>query len=296
MIYRVPVSMLPHAAKKLAADLLFVQAAAALLLVQAIAPAAAADVSGWDRGMRSAVRLIAASAASEGGAVTLRAGIEIKLDKGWKTYWRYPGDSGVPPRFDFTRSQNVRSVAVKWPAPTRFSDEGGQSIGYKDHVILPLTIMPADASKPVLLRLDLDYAICEKLCVPAEAKAELALTRNRTSNDAALAAAEARVPKPAALGALSTPAVRAVTREAASPRVVVDVAAPQGASLDLFAEGPTPEWALPLPERIDGAPAGAQRFAFALDGLPSGATAAGATLKLTAVAGDAAVEVTHRLD
>jgi DsbC/DsbD-like thiol-disulfide interchange protein len=296
MIYRVPVSMLPHAAKKLAAGLLFVQAAATLLLVQAIAPAAAADVSGWDRGMRSAVRLIAASAASEGDAVTLRAGIEIKLDKGWKTYWRYPGDSGVPPRFDFTRSQNVRTVAVKWPAPTRFSDEGGQSIGYKDHVILPLSIVAADASKPVLLRLDLDYAICEKLCVPAEAKAELALTRNRTTNETALAAAEARVPKPAALGASFTPAIRAVTREAASRRVIVDVAAPPGASLDLFAEGPTPEWALPLPERIAGAPTGAQRFAFALDGLPPGASAAGATLKLTAVAGDAAVEVTHRLD
>jgi DsbC/DsbD-like thiol-disulfide interchange protein len=287
MIRRASASMLPHAVKKLAAG---------LLLVQAIAPAAAADASAWDRGMRSAVRLIAASAATQGGETALRAGIEIKLDKGWKTYWRYPGDSGIPPRFDFKRSHNVRTIAVKWPAPHRFSDEGGQSIGYKDHVILPLSVVPADPSKPVMLRLDLDYAICEKLCVPAEAKAEVALTRNRTANEAALAAAEARVPKPAAVGASSTPAIRAVTRDAASPRIMVDVAAPQGTSLDLFAEGPTPEWALPLPERIDGAPAGTQRFAFALDGLPPGATAAGATLKLTAVAGDAAVEVMYRLD
>ena len=287
MVHRVPASLVPHAVRNLAASLLF---------VQAIAPAAAADASGWDRGMRSAVRLIAASAATEGGANVLRAGIEIKLDKGWKTYWRYPGDSGIPPRFDFKRSQNVKTIAVRWPAPHRFSDEGGQSIGYKDHVILPLGIVPADPSKPVMLRLDLDYAICEKLCVPAEAKAELTLTRNRTANEAALAAAEARVPKPAAVGASSTPAIRAVTRDAASPRIMVDVSAPQSASLDLFAEGPTPGWALPLPERIAGAPAGAQRFAFALDGLPPGATATGATLKLTAVADDAAVEVTHRLD
>jgi len=287
MVRRVSASMLPHAARNLAAGLLF---------VQAIAPAAAADASGWDRGLRSAVRLIAASAATEGGETALRAGIEIKLDKGWKTYWRYPGDSGIPPRFDFKRSQNVKTIAVRWPAPYRFSDEGGQSIGYKDHVILPLSVVPADPSKPVMLRLDLDYAICEKLCVPAEAKAELVLTRNRTANEAALAAAEARVPKPAAVGASSTPAIRAVTREAASPRIVVDVAAPQGAALDLFAEGPTPEWALPLPERIAGAPAGAQRFAFALDGLPPGASAAGTALKLTAVADGAAVEVTYRVD
>jgi len=287
MVRRVSASMLPHAARNLAAGLLF---------VQAIAPAAAADASGWDRGLRSAVRLIAASAATEGGDTALRAGIEIKLDKGWKTYWRYPGDSGIPPRFDFKRSQNVKTIAVRWPAPHRFSDEGGQSIGYKDHVILPLSVVPADPGKPVMLRLDLDYAICEKLCVPAEAKAELALTRNRTANEAALAAAEARVPKPAAVGASLTPTIRTVTREAASARIIVDVAAPQGASLDLFAEGPTPEWALPLPERIAGAPAGAQRFAFALDGLPPGASAAGAALKLTAVADDAAVEVTYRLD
>jgi DsbC/DsbD-like thiol-disulfide interchange protein len=297
MVRRVPASMLPHAVKKLAAGLLFVQAGAGLLFVQPIAPAAAADASGWDRGLRSAVRLIAASAATEGGETALRAGVEIKLDKGWKTYWRYPGDSGIPPRFDFKRSQNVKTIAVRWPAPHRFSDEGGQSIGYKDHVILPLSIVPADPSKPVMLRLDLDYAICEKLCVPAEGKAELALTRNRTANEAALAAAEARVPKPAALGASSTPAISAVTRETASPpRIIVDVAAPRGAALDLFAEGPTPEWALPLPAPIAGAPAGVQRFAFALDGLPTGASAAGATLKLTAVADDAAVEVTYRLE
>jgi DsbC/DsbD-like thiol-disulfide interchange protein len=287
MLRRLRASIIPQAAKKVAAG---------LLLVHVIGPAHAADASSWDRGMRSAARLIAASAATERGG-TLRAGIEIKLDKGWKTYWRYPGDSGLPPRFDFARSQNVRTVVVKWPAPHRFSDDGGQSIGYKDHVILPLSVMPADPTKPVMLRLDLDYAICEKLCVPAEAKAELALTGASTAHEAALAAAEARVPKPATVGATSTPTIRAVTREqAASPRIVVDVAAPNAASVDLFAEGPTPDWALPLPERVGGAPAGAQRFAFALDGLPPGAKAEGAVLTLTAVADKVAVEVTYRLD
>jgi len=45
-----------------------------------------------------------------------------------------------------------------------------------------------------------------------------------------------------------------------------------------------------------GAPAGQQRFAFELDGLPPGATAGGATLTLTAVAGGEAIEVAFRLD
>ena len=116
---------------------------------------------------------------------------------------------------------------VKWPAPHRFSDDGGQSIGYKDHVILPLSIVPADPGKPVMLRLDLDYAICEKLCVPAEAKAELgaeAATAPPTRRRSRRRRRACRSPR--CVGAASTPAIRAVTREAGSPRVMVDVAAP----------------------------------------------------------------------
>jgi hypothetical protein len=78
--------------------------------------------------------------------------------------------------------------------------------------------------------------------------------------------------------------------------VLVDVAAPAGEVLALFAEGPTAQWALPLPEPVAGAPTGLQRFAFGLDGLPPGVEPAGASLRLTAVAGDSAIEVAFRLD
>src|SRR5229473_7347026 len=88
-------------------------------------PAAAADSSAWDGGPRAAVRLIAGRSSSEAGAKMVRAGVEIQLGPGWKTYWRYPGDSGVPPRFRFDRSDNVETVAVLWPAPHGFSDDGG---------------------------------------------------------------------------------------------------------------------------------------------------------------------------
>jgi len=228
-----------------------------------------------------------------------RAGVEIKLKDGWKTYWRYPGDSGVPPVLDFSKSQNLKAVTVRYPAPTRFSDGAcGNSIGYKGTVILPLHVVAQDASKPVTLNLKLDYAVCEKLCVPAEAKLELLLTGAETANEAALDAAEARVPKAIAVGDGGTPSIRTVRREAGSgkPRVTVDVAAPAGAPVTLFAEGPTAQWALPLPEPMAGAPAGLQRFAFELDGLPPGEHAAGALLRLTAVAGDKAIEAPFRLD
>jgi DsbC/DsbD-like thiol-disulfide interchange protein len=272
---------------------------AASLIGATSCAAIAADVSPWEDDAQSAARLISARAVNESGGRMFRAGVEIKLKDGWKTYWRYPGDSGVPPVLDFSKSQNLKAVTVRYPAPTRFSDgAGGNSIGYKGTVILPLHVVAQDASKPVTLNLKLDYAVCEKLCVPAEAKLELLLTGAETANEAALDAAEARVPKAVAVGDGGTPSIRTVRREAGSgkPRVTVDVAAPAGAPVTLFAEGPTAQWALPLPEPMAGAPAGLQRFAFELDGLPPGEHAAGALLRLTAVAGDKAIEAPFRLD
>jgi DsbC/DsbD-like thiol-disulfide interchange protein len=178
------------------------------------------------------------------------------------------------------------------------ADGGGQSIGYHDRVIMPLRVVPADAARPVQLHLKLSYAVCEKLCVPAEATARLTLLAGASSQDAALSAAEARVPKPAKLGGTGPVTIRTVRREAggSKPRIVVDVAAPKGVPVDLFAEGPTPDWALPLPEP-KGAPApDLRQFSFELDGLPAGAQPHGAELTFTLVAGAEAFEVKTRLD
>jgi DsbC/DsbD-like thiol-disulfide interchange protein len=268
------------------------------LLCAASFPAAAANVSPWDNDTRSAVRLIGASPISESGTRILRAGVEIKLQPGWKTYWRYPGDSGVPPAFDFSASDNVKSATVLWPAPVRFADGGGKSIGYKGGAIFPLRIVPRDPAKPVMLRLKLDYAVCETLCIPAKGKAELALSGAAGSQEAALKMAEARVPKLRTVGEGAALAIRKAWRDVASgkPRVLVDVVAPAGAEVDLFAEGPTPDWALPLPEPVAGAAAGVKRFAFDLDGLPTGARAQGAAVRLTVTSGQEAIEAVFRLD
>ena len=102
-----------------------------------------ADASPWDGTQRAAVRLIA-GAQRDG---VHHAGLEIRLAPGWKTYWRYPGDSGIPPRFDFSNSRNVKSVTVRWPAPQRLTDEGGTSIGYKHDVVFPLDVVAQDAGK-----------------------------------------------------------------------------------------------------------------------------------------------------
>ncbi|RDV05638.1 protein-disulfide reductase DsbD domain-containing protein [Undibacter mobilis] len=265
--------------------------AAGLALVAA-APALAADTSAWSQDTKSAVRLIAG--ANTKGA-PLRAGIEIKMQPGWHTYWRYPGDSGVPPRFSFAGSDNVKSATVRFPAPLLFSDGGGQSIGYNDSVIFPVTIVPNDPAKPVIARLKIEYAVCEKLCVPAEGKAELPVGAAPSTQDAALKEAEARVPQQVTAAALGL-SVRRVN-DAAKPLVALDLKAAGDKPMQVFAEGPSPDWALPIPKPAQGAPAGRRHFGFELDGLPPGANPQTAyNLTFTVVEGDRAYEVTTRLD
>ncbi|MEX1084018.1 MAG: protein-disulfide reductase DsbD domain-containing protein, partial [Xanthobacteraceae bacterium] len=151
------------------------------------------EVSPWAADLRSAMRLIAGSNLPDRKPAPLRAGIELRLDPGWKTYWRYAGDSGLPPKFDFAGSENVQSVTVLWPAPRRFPDgAGGYSIGYMGGVIFPVHIVAEDPTKPVTLRAKLNYGVCEKVCIPAEGKTELPLTAGPTSKETVLAAAEAR--------------------------------------------------------------------------------------------------------
>jgi DsbC/DsbD-like thiol-disulfide interchange protein len=256
--------------------------------------ACAADASSWDADARAGVRLIAGS--QPAGDAALRAGVEIKLAPGWKTYWRYPGDSGVPPRFDFADSQNVKSIAIGWPAPHRHRDDSGTTIVYTDDVVFPLRVVPQDPAKPVKVILKIGYAVCDKLCVPAEGQAELVLDGASSSLDAALTAAQAQVPKPEHLGDAAPLAVRAVRYEGSGDHahVTVDVAGPD--PIDLFVEGPTPDWALPVPEQVPGAPAGLHRFAFVVDGVPPDAKVHGALLTFTLTSGAGAVEVKAPLD
>jgi len=265
-----------------------------------IVSVAAQDASAWQSDGHSSTRLIAGAAVKTPDASFLRAGIEIRLDPGWKTYWRYPGDTGIPPTFDFSGSQNVKSAIVEWPAPEQFSDgAGGHSIGYVGDVILPLKITPATAALPSTLHLNLSYAVCGTLCVPAKAALELALT-GRITDDELLDKAVRLVPRRVALGVQTKSglAIRSVqlTSVGGKESVIIDVTAPQGAPIDLFVEGPTPDWALPLPEPDGSANGPDRRFTFIVDGLPPGAKAKGAALRLTAVSGGHAIEVPAHLD
>src|SRR6266853_5364114 len=266
--------------------------AAAVVASSLAIEARAEDASPWQRDGHSAVRLLAGS---RSGGVQL-GGIAVQLQPGWKTYWRTPGDSGVPPRFDFSNSENIEAVTVLWPAPMKFDDgAGGYSLGYQTQVVLPLRIVAKNADKPVTLRADINYAVCEKLCIPVEANTELAFASVASTEDSALFAALDTVPKPASIGDPNPLTIRDVKRDGKST-VLVDVVSPDAREVNLFVEGPTPDWALPVPKLVEHSPPGVKRFTFELDGLPPGADPAGAALKFTLVGGDRSYEFNINLD
>ena len=266
--------------------------AAALSVACMATQALADDASPWQQDTHSAVRLLAGS---RSGAVLL-GGIAIQLQDGWKTYWRTPGDSGVPPRFDFSKSDNVEAVTVMWPAPRQFDDgAGGTSLGYKRQVVLPLRIVAKNPDKPLVLRADINYAVCEKICIPVQANAELPFTSVASTEDSALFAALDTVPKPANVGDPNPLTIRDVKRDGKST-VLVDVVSPDGKDVNLFVEGPTPDWGLPVPKLLDHGPPGVKRFAFELDGMPPGTNPEGAALKLTLVGGDRSYEFNINLE
>ncbi len=117
------------------------------------------------------------------------AGLRITLEEGWKTYWRAPGDAGIPPQFSFTGSDNITSVTPHWPVPQIFDQNGMRSIGYTDSVVVPITVASADTDAPIQISGDLHIGVCEDICIPVSLSfnAMLPVTGSRdTSITAAL--------------------------------------------------------------------------------------------------------------
>ena len=192
---------------------------ALLLLLTTPAAAEPPAASAWSQEMYSSIRLV-----DLGGQDERLAAVEMALKPGFKTYWRYPGDSGVPPHFNWSGSANLRSAEILWPAPKRFSDASGQSIGYADKVSFMVRIVPEDAAKPVVARLAMDYAVCEKLCLPARGAAELTLRPSPRHPQAAMLLGH--IPNPSLKG--FDVSLHSVGTKADKPYVLVDVKTPAG--------------------------------------------------------------------
>ena len=156
------------------------------------AVAASPDVAG-----SSEMKLVAGPAPANGTRV---AGVAITMPAGSHTYWKMPGDAGVPPVFSFAGSRNLREAKVAFPPPRRITEAGLEAFGYLDHVVLPVDVTPADPAQPVDLHVDVAYAVCNTICIPAHGAASVVLPPGMAGPDAAVvAAAQAAVPVPASL-------------------------------------------------------------------------------------------------
>jgi DsbC/DsbD-like thiol-disulfide interchange protein len=251
--------------------------AVALSLVLPGAPAFAADSfsTNWAPAAKSQARLIAG-----GGDL---AGFEIALAPGAITYWRDPGDAGLPPTLDFSGSDNIASVEPEFPAPKRIKEaDGGEAFGYDGDVVFPLRVKPLDPTKPATLKLNADFAVCEKVCLPAKARLGLELPSAGASPyasaiDAALAAVPRAIPpKDFVLEALDADSWRLCS------------AHEDGAPRDLFAEAPEGWWLKTAPAQADE---GRDCFTLTIGDKPKDA-AFPVTLRLTLTGGAGPVETT----
>ncbi len=252
--------------------------------------------SPWSQSSHSGLRLIAAGPAS-GKSGHYHAGIDIQLAPGFKTYWRHPGDSGVPPVFNFDGSDNLGNAEVLFPMPTRFSDgAGGSSFGYATPtILLPVSVVAKDPSKPVLLRLKADYAVCEKICIPANGEAALAMpTTPHDTSARAIKAGQDLVPDVVALNSGTSLQIVAFQKGPEPEQFMVDVRVPKELNPDLFLEGESPWFFETKAFTRKSGELGS--FLVSVIERSKAADCTGAEVTLTLVAHKHAIEVRTRLD
>jgi DsbC/DsbD-like thiol-disulfide interchange protein len=218
--------------------------------------------SAWVTEQASRSRMIAGRIGGS-GAPTIYAGLEIELDDGWKTYWRNPGSSGVPPRIELEGSENLAKAELLFPAPLRFKDRDGDTIGYKTSVVLPVALTAKDPSKPIVLKVAAEFGICREVCIPVQPALSLIVPPDLPpeSSDSRLASALSRVPLVAAPGP-NTPRLSRVTTRLAGdkPELVIEAVFPGDADRgDVFLEAPDGIW-IPLPQAAGQGEGKARRF------------------------------------
>lgn len=251
-----------------------------------------AATSDWVTVLGGAVRLIS-SGPPENGAY--RAGLEFSLDPGWHTYWRFPGEAGIPPQIDLSMSRNVASAEVKYPVPGRYDDGFSTSIVYHDAVVLPIIVKPENPEEGVTLSASVFFGICKDICVPGDAAFELQLAPGARVDKLSKTLIErdlALVPQAAASDVTAVLSISGEVGDKAPILVIAaQVSGAQGNAVDLFAEGPEGSYiGVPVLRAHDGKTA---EWSLSTRGLAR--TDDGSSLTLVLIDGLTAVESRHKL-
>ena len=213
-----------------------------------------------------------------------RTGVRVEMDEGWKTYWRMPGEAGIPPQFTWTASPGTGPIEVSFPVPGRFQDASGETVGYKHEVVFPVTVRPGSASM-VKLGLDLFLAVCKDICIPAQAQAAIELG-SASHDPKGSVRVETWLAKLPTLAGIVT-SVSYAMDDAGRPQLLLAL----GATVDdIFAETATPAYFRAPEFSGDG------RLArMVADNVKDFSALRGTELKLTFKRGDAGLEQTLML-
>ncbi|SLN21572.1 hypothetical protein ROA7450_00773 [Roseovarius albus] len=216
--------------------------------------------------------------------------LQITLKDGWKTYWRAPGDAGIPPRFDWQGSDNLAGVHVVWPTPIVFRQSGLQSVGYKDVLILPLKITPKQGAGSISLRGDIEIGVCEDICVPVNLKVSQDLPSTAGKRDPRIVAALADQPYSATESGVSHVSCQ-VTPVKNGMKLKAKITLPRKGKSEFVAiEADDPKiWVAQAETKREGRVLYAETTLYHADGRPFSLNRSG--LRLTVIGGKSAVDI-----
>lgn len=248
---------------------------------------AGASASEWHHAAGGSIRIVTTGEPDAEGL--LRGALEIRLKPGWKTYWRDPGESGVPPTLDIVLESGEATVEIGFPTPSRFDDGYSRWAGYDRSVALTLTLrLPEAARTPLRVEASAFLGVCETICIPVQAQLAVPIAHGGDDPEhaAVVASAFAALPGPARPGFEA----RAADLEG-EDAILIEADLPDGASpVDLFVDG-TPSLGLGVPKLLDGGAAPV----FSVPVTSGGAGAGGREIAYTLVTSAGAVAGTLTL-
>lgn len=253
-----------------------------LILASEVAVAASSD---WVDTEGGRIRLTTLAPDADG---TIRAALDVDLLPGWKTYWRDPGDAGVPPSIGIEGSTNIQALKMDFPPPERVDDGYSIWAGYTYPVVFPLTLTQKRAGESSVLEANVFLGICESICIPFQTHFSVAI-----DSDHAPSRFETRLVEKAHAGLPEAPGEDFEILESnlsdAGDALVFSVAHPASRSeAEVFLTGPS-GWYFDIPVNTGHAD-GVSTFRIPIVDTPEGESLSGKTIQLLVKAANRSIE------
>ncbi|MEZ5871887.1 MAG: protein-disulfide reductase DsbD family protein [Nitratireductor sp.] len=255
------------------------------ILLAVVAPAVSfAASSDWEDLGGGKARLVAELDPATG---IISGVVEFALEDGWKTYWREPGGSGIPPEFDFTGSRLFTPGEVKFPVPRHITLENAEFAGYRGRVLFPFEGSALSLDQAGRIHLSMIAGVCAEVCIPATAEFEIPFAKLMGSDsEAVMVIEDAKASLPA--GPHDGLRVIALARDGDAALTVTAEVAQDAPAAELFAEGPA-GWNL-RPASLVSRDGNTASFRIDLSELDPNLAIGGSLLRLTLGDGASGVE------